>query len=212
MNNTVIQLSDVSKEIKGSVILSNINLVINDGEIVGLYGPNGSGKSMLLKIICGLVSASSGEVLFNNKPIGSNLCLPKSLGLLIEQPGLLMGVSAYDNLKILSMINGTATDSMINAALSKLGLSSNDKRPVSKYSLGMRQKLGIAQAIFEQPKTIILDEPTNNLDETSSIAVMDLIKEIHSNFNTTILMVSHQMAHLKSVCTRGLEINNGRIK
>lgn len=211
MNNIILQLFSVSKIINGNIILNDINLTIHRKSITGIYGPNGSGKSMLLKIMCGLVMPSSGKVLFNGKPIGCNGVLPESLGILIEQPGLLMNASAYENLKILSQIKKIADDTMINGALAKLGLSAKDKRPVSKYSLGMRQKLGIAQAIFEQPDTIILDEPTNNLDEETSIAVLDILKEMHDQYGTTIILVSHQRAQLDSVCANIIKINDGKI-
>lgn len=211
MINKDIELINVSKYIDGQLILNNINLSINSGEICGLYGRNGSGKSMLLKIICGLVVASSGTVIVSGETIGLNERLPKSMGMLIEHPGLLTRYSGYKNLKILSEIKRIAGDENIREAITEVGLSATDKRPVRKYSLGMRQKLAIAQAVFESPQILLLDEPTNNLDEESSFDLFTYLKTLNLKQSTTMLIVSHQKAQLCDLCKRIFVMKNGTL-
>lgn len=206
-----IEIIGVSKIINDYSILSNINLTIPTGEIWGLYGPNGSGKSMLLKMICGLVNVSKGEIRIEGKPVGYKGALPDSMGILIEQPGLLSNLSAYSNLQTLADIKRIANESMIQIALDTVGLSWLDKRPVGKYSLGMRQKVGIAQAIFELPRVVLLDEPTNNLDEESCLRLVENLKNLNKQYNMTICVVSHQKQQLEDLCSRITYIADGKI-
>lgn len=207
-----VELDTVTKIIKGRVILSNINLSIQAGEVIGFYGPNGSGKSMLLKIISGLVAPTSGQVYINGQNITNNDTVPESMGILIEQPGLINSYSAYKNLQTMVQIKCKVGNDEIKKALAQVGLSWTDKRPVSKYSLGMRQKLGIAQAIVEYPDIILLDEPTNNLDNETIKHLGDVLKQIHLSHSNTWVIVSHQINYLEELCSRIIYIQDGKIR
>lgn len=178
----------VSKTIKGHEILKDLNYTFEDRKIYGLYGPNGSGKTMILRLACGLVRPSSGHVLINNGELGKDFSFPPSVGVVIENMELLPHLTAFENLKELGAIKGIASDEDIHEALDRVGLHTD--KVVKKFSLGMRQRLNIAQAIFEHPDLILLDEPTNALDEEGVERIYTILKE-EKERGACIIIASH---------------------
>ncbi len=207
----VLQVNNISKKINSHLILDDICFSLYRGQICSIVGKNGSGKSMLFKAICGLIRPSKGQIEVFGKIVGMNGRCAIRTGALIESPGLLPEYSCFKNLKILSEINNTASEQDIKDALIKVGLDPSDKRPVRKYSLGMRQKLGIAQAIFEKPELLVLDEPTNNIDIESIKEIQKLLKDLNQKDNITILLASHQKADIDILSKRVITIDNGKI-
>ncbi len=172
-----IEVRNLTKRISGNLILDNINIKMTGGKIYGLKGKNGSGKTMLMRAICGLILPTEGEVIIDGQVLGKDISFPNSLGALIESPGFISNYSGFKNLKILSEIQGKIDDNKINAVLTMVGLDPKEKKKFKKYSLGMKQKLGIAAAIMEEPEIIILDEPTNALDESSVISLRKTLQK-----------------------------------
>lgn len=211
MENYIIDFENYTKEIKGTTILDNINIKIKKGDIYGFIGRNGSGKSMLFKAICGLIKATSGFVKVNGKVIGKEVDFPEDIGILIENPGFLEHISGFDNLKYLASIQNKINDEDIKKALEIVDLDLNDRRVVKKYSLGMKQRLGIAQAIMEKPSLIILDEPMNGLDKQGVEDIRNLIFDLKKK-GVTILLASHNSEDIKFLCDKVYEIDRGRIE
>lgn len=211
----IVEIMNMSLFINNYRILENISIKIEQGEICGLSGRNGSGKSMLLKVISGLIPATSGAVRVFDKLVGVNGLFAKDLGILIEQPGILLNYSAYQNLFVLGSIKNSIPKNVLSEQikniLEKLGLSYSDKRPAKYYSLGMKQKLGIAQAMLGNPSLILLDEPSNNLDSNSISDLHNFIKEMKANYNTTFIIASHQNQDFEQLCTRTVQIESGRL-
>ena len=169
-----IEFINATKRFGKKTVLDNLNFTIPDGEITGLQGINGSGKTMIMRLIAGLIYATEGKVLINGKCLGKELSFPESLGIMLENPAFLDSYSGYDNLKILASLNKKISDKEIFEVLELVGLSENADKKYKKYSLGMKQRLGIAAAIMEHPDIILLDEPTNSLDEDG----VNLVKRI----------------------------------
>lgn len=211
MENYIIDFENYRKEIKGMNILDNINLKIKEGKIYGFIGRNGSGKSMLFKAICGLIKPTAGFVKVNGKVIGKDQDFPENIGILIENPGFLEHISGFDNLKYLASIQNKINDEDIKRALEIVDLDPKDKRAVKKYSLGMKQRLGIAQAIMEKPSLIILDEPMNGLDKQGVSDIRNLISDLKKK-GSTILLASHNSEDIKLLCDKVYEIDRGRIE
>ncbi len=209
-NNIVVEIKKINKKIDGKIILNNINLNLEKGLIYGIIGRNGSGKSMLFKLICGLTKPTSGEIFVFNKQI-HNGDLPESLGLIIEKPGFLPQYSAFENLKMLASINNIISDEEIRKVISLVGLSSDDKTPIKKYSLGMKQRLGIAQAIMENPKLLILDEPMNALDEEGVDLVRKILIDLKSK-DVTIIIASHNKEDIEMLCDKVYKISSGNLE
>jgi ABC-2 type transport system ATP-binding protein len=209
MNKAVV-VKDICKTINSHQILKNINLEIQEGKLYGLVGRNASGKSMLFKAICGLMRIDSGEIWVFDELVGKGGRFAKNTGAIIEHPGFLPQYSSCINLKVLANIQNKINDDVIKSTLQRVGLDLNDKRHYRKYSLGMKQKLSIAQAIMESPKLLILDEPMNNLDEQSIELIRDLLQELKSN-GTTILLSSHNRADIEILCDRVIHIKDGEI-
>ena len=180
-------------------VLQDVNLKILPGHIFGIVGNNGSGKTVLMKCICGFMRADKGDVYVNGNHIGYGCDFPKNLGLIIETPGFLPGVSGYKNLKILAALKGKIGRKEITDTLNRVGLDPAMKKPVSKYSLGMRQRLGIAQAIMEDPDVLILDEPFNGLDKVGVVQMRELLKEL-KNQGKAILLASHNARDIEELC------------
>jgi ABC-type multidrug transport system, ATPase component len=173
----VVEIKALTKLINDIPILQNINVNFTSGNIYGLVGKNGSGKSMLFKAICGLINPTEGEIRVFNEVINYGK-FPKSTGVIIENPGFLPQYSAFKNLKILASINNIISDDDIKNVISSVGLNPNDNRPVKKFSLGMKQRLGIAQALMEKPRLLILDEPMNALDSEGVKLVRNILLEL----------------------------------
>ncbi|MBR0132815.1 MAG: ABC transporter ATP-binding protein [Lachnospiraceae bacterium] len=191
-------------------ILDDINVHFEKGKISGLVGRNGSGKTMLMKCICGFIRPDKGEVRVDGKHIGKDCDFPESLGLIIETPGFIPAYSGYKNLKILAGINSKIGRDEIREAMRKVGLDPDMKKSVRKYSLGMRQRLGIAQAIMENPKLLVLDEPFNGLDVEGLEEMRTFFLEYKKN-GGTILMASHSKEDIGILCDMVYTMEHGRI-
>ncbi len=174
---TEIVIQNLSKTIKSNAVIQDISMNLKSGVIYGFKGINGSGKTMLMRLICGLIRPTEGEILINGKTLGKDLSFPESIGVFLENPAFLDSYSGFQNLKILASIKSVATDEDIRATLSRVGLSPNDKKKYRKYSLGMKQRLGVAAAIMEKPDIVILDEPTNSLDADGVTLVKQIVQE-----------------------------------
>lgn len=205
-----VQLTHYSKVLKRQRVLDDITLTLAPGHIYGLYGRNGSGKSMLMRAIAGLITPSEGEVLVGGKRIGDEIDFPESMGLIIEHIQLQKAFSAKVNLEILAKIKHVATTKDIDWALTAVGLDPDDTTKVRNFSLGMNQKLAIAQAIFERPELLLLDEPTNALDFQTVANFHALIKSLATP--TRIIMIAtHNREDLVAVATDYLEMDAGKI-
>lgn len=209
MNNVVI-IKELYKRFNNEYILNNINLEIEEGKIYGVVGRNGSGKSVLFKTISGLISPSKGQLTVFGEIIGKGK-FPKDLGLLLDIPGFLPHYSGFKNLKLLASINNKLSDAEIKEYIHLVGLDPNDSKPVKKYSLGMKQRLGIAQAIMEKPKLLILDEPMNGLDEQGIHEIRSLLKTL-KNQGVTILLSSHNSEDIHVLCDKVYKMDNGKIQ
>lgn len=174
---TEIAIQNLSKTIKSNAVIQDISMNLKSGVIYGFKGINGSGKTMLMRLICGLIRPTEGEIRINGKTLGKDLSFPESIGVFLENPAFLDSYSGFQNLKILASIKSVATNEDIRATLSRVGLSPNDKKKYRKYSLGMKQRLGIAAAIMEKPDIVILDEPTNSLDADGVMLVKQIVQE-----------------------------------
>ncbi|MEK4715883.1 ABC transporter ATP-binding protein [Sporosarcina sp. FSL K6-5500] len=207
---TILNIQNLSKKIKGRELLKNVTLIIDKPGVYGIIGRNGSGKSLLFKTIAGLFVPSGGTVKVFDDIIGKGN-FPKSFGALLDTPGFLSHYSGFRNLKILASIQNQIDDEAIENVLKLVGLDSNDKGPVRKYSLGMRQRLGIAQAIMENPKLLLLDEPMNGLDESG---VSDM-REMILNFKRqgiTILLASHNPEDISLLCDEVYKMDGGKLE
>jgi ABC-2 type transport system ATP-binding protein len=210
MGKTYIEINNYKKIIKGNIILSDINLKLERGKVYGFKGKNGSGKTMLFRAISGLIRATEGEIIVDGKKIGSDICFPKNLGILIENPGFLPDFTGFKNLKYLAEINKKIDDNKIKSTLEAVGLDSEDKRKFKKYSLGMKQRLGVAQAVMENPDIIILDEPTNALDIDGVKLINKIILELRDQ-NKLILLSNHDKEEMEMVADEIYTIYEGKI-
>lgn len=206
-----IEINHYTKKISKAIVLNNISIKMDKGRVYGFQGENGSGKSMLMRAICGLITPTEGEVIIDGKPLGKGNSFPESIGVLIESPGFLSYYSGFKNLQIIAHIKKIITDETIRATMSKLGLDPWDNKKYGKYSLGMKQKLGIATAIMEEPEIVILDEPFNALDEKSAIVVGDEIRKLRSK-NKLVILACHNSQELEHLCDEIFVIENGEIK
>jgi len=204
-----IELKAVSKKIRGTQILDNISVRFEEGKVYGLKGKNGSGKTMLMRAICGLIKVK-GEVDISGQLIGKDISFPPSIGVLIENPSFIGSYTGYKNLEVLASIQKRIGKDEIREALEKVGLDPDDKRTYRKYSLGMKQKLGIAAAIMEKPDIVILDEPINALDEESAKKIRDILSELKAG-GSIIILACHDGEELKFLSDEIYEIYEGKI-
>lgn len=205
-----IEIKNYSKNIKRKKILDNINLTMESGNIYGLRGINGSGKTMLIRAICGLIYPTSGEIVIDGEVIGKEISFPRSVGVMIESPAFLPNYTAFDNLNQIASLKKEIGDYEINKILHDVGLNPNDKRTFRKFSLGMKQKLGIAAALMESPDIIILDEPFNALDDISVEKVKGLILR-EKERGALIILACHDISALRSLSDKIIYIEEGRI-
>ncbi|MGL4873921.1 MAG: ABC transporter ATP-binding protein [Clostridium sp.] len=205
-----IEVKNLSKKIKGNVILDDINGLFEGGKIYGIYGRNASGKTMFFRAICGLIRADEGQVIINDRVLGEDLDFPEACGVMLENPGFWPEYSAFENLKQLSKIKNIISDNEIKDILNKVGLNSDDKKKFRKFSLGMKQKLGIAQALMENPQILILDEPTNALDDVSVINIRELIKE-QKKRGAIVLIASHNKDDIDELADVKLRMDQGKL-
>lgn len=200
----------ISKKIKDKIILNNVCATFQSGKIYGIVGRNGSGKTMLFRALSGLIKIDSGDILLDGKRLHNDMEILPDLGIMIENAGLYPELSGFDNLKFLTGINKKVNHATIREYIKKVGLDPNDKRPFSKYSLGMKQRIIFAQAIFEAPHIIMLDEPTNALDEEGSIIIRNLIAE-QKKPDTIILIASHNKEDIAGLADVVYKMNNGTL-
>ena len=205
----MIEVKNVNVTIGKNEILQDISAVFETGKIHGLIGRNGSGKTVLMKCICGFMKPTSGEVFVGGKQIGKEVDFAPDTGVIIETPGLVPFYSGYRNLKILAGLNHKIGKEEIEEAMRTVGLDPKLKRHVKKYSLGMRQRLGIAQAIMEKPKLLILDEPFNGLDKEGVEQMRTYFLELKKQ-GVTILLSSHTSEDIKLLCDTVTEMEKGK--
>ena len=200
-----VEIEGVTKRFGEDLVLKEVNLVMESGKVYGIVGNNGSGKTVLMKCICGFLPPSSGT------RIGVDRDFPESLGVIIETPGFLTNQTGIRNLKILADLNRKIGETEIRQVLKRVGLNPDMKKPVGKYSLGMRQRLGIAQAIMEDPKLLILDEPFNGLDKNGVAEIRSLLLELKKE-GKTILLASHNEDDIRILCDRVYEMDGGILR
>ncbi len=208
---TVISVKSVCKSFKKAKVLDHVSLNIAKGTICGLTGNNGSGKTVLMKTICGFVMPDSGSVQVRNKTVGKDFDFPPDLGVIIETPGFMQYMSGYKNLKNLADINKKIDEDRIKEVMRLVGLDPDDKKWVGRYSLGMRQRLGIAQAIMEHQDIMLLDEPMNGLDKAGISDVRKILMGLREE-GKTILLTSHNAEDIEVLCDEVYEMKNGVIK
>ena len=196
----IIKITNVSKTIRGAKILDNINLELASGKVYGLKGKNGSGKTMLMRAICGLIR-TEGTIEIDGKILGKDMSFPESIGVLIENPAFINNYTGFKNLKVLASIQNRIGDEDIRKALRQVQLDPDDKRTYRKYSLGMKQKLGIAAAFMENPDIIILDEPINALDEAAAKQIHEILDE-QKKRGALIIIACHDKEDLRCCQTR----------
>ncbi len=204
-----ITINNLTKKFKDEIVLNNINMTLESGNIYGIIGQNGSGKSVLLKIICAFYIPSQGEVLIDNINYCNGKSFPKNLRALIDKNAFLPDISGFNNLKLLAKIENKITDEEINESLKIVNLYEEKDKMFSKYSMGMKQKLGIASALMEDPEIIILDEPFNGIDEESKEKITNELIKIKNN--KIIIITSHIKDEITSLCDHVFEMKNGKI-
>lgn len=211
MAKPVLTVDSISLTLKNEPILKRVSLMVSAGEVVGITGRNGSGKSMLFKCIAGLYLPQKGEITANGFAVVKEKRFPPEFGALIEKPGFLGGLTAYENLSILACIQNKIGKKEILEAIRIVGLEHAAHKKVKKFSLGMKQRLGIAQAIMEKPKLLILDEPTSGLDEAGVAQVRTLIGQLKSE-GTAILIASHISEDIEALSDRIYEMELGELR
>ncbi len=205
-----IKVENVSKTINGVKILDNINLEFNSGEITGLKGINGSGKTMLMRTICGLIRPNLGKVIIDGKVLKKDMDFPESIGILIDSPTFLENYSAFDNLKFLASIKNKISDEEILELLQEVNLSDAGNKKFKYFSLGMKQRLGIAGAVLEHPNIILIDEPTNALD-AKGVEIVKRILKREKERGALIILTCHDYSVLKELSDKIYFIEEGRI-
>ncbi len=203
-----ISVKNLTKRFKEATVLDNINIDFETGKVHGLIGRNGSGKTMLMKCICGIVPYKIGEIRVNDRIIGKDVDIPANVGVIIETPGFLPNYSGFNNLKFLAKIKNKIGKDEIKAAIKSVGLNPDDKKHVGKYSLGMRQRLGLAQAIMENPELLVLDEPMNGLDKDGVKDMRQYLLDLKAQ-GKTILIASHSAEDIDVLCDTVCEMDKG---
>ena len=205
-----IKISHVSKTIKNNPVIKDVSMELQSGAVYGFKGINGSGKTMLMRLISGLIRPSQGEISMNGKILGKDISFPNSIGVFLENPAFLDAYSGFNNLKLLASIKSVASDDDIRNTLLRVGLDPDSNKKYKKYSLGMKQRLGIAAAIMEKPEIVILDEPTNSLDEDG----VDLVKHIVRNEKergALVIVSCHDEEILKGMSDEVFLLEQGRL-
>ncbi len=205
---TCIEVQNAVKRFRDQVVLKNISISFEKGQIHGIVGRNGSGKTVLFKCICGLMHPEEGVILVNGKRVGRDVDMPEDIGAIIEAPGFLPNYSGYKNLRFLANIRRKIGKEEILNVLKTVGLDPESRKHVGKYSLGMRQRLGIAQAIMEDPEILILDEPMNGLDNAGVQDIRALLLELKAQ-GKTILLASHNHEDIAALCDTVHEMDGG---
>ncbi|MCI9082417.1 MAG: ATP-binding cassette domain-containing protein [Lachnospiraceae bacterium] len=206
-----IEVTHVTKKFREDTVLYDINVSMERGKVYGFSGNNGSGKTVLMKCICGFLPVTEGSIRVNGKLIGREIDFPESIGVIIETPGFLTNLTGMRNLEILAGLRKKISRQQIRQAMEKAGLNPDLKKSVSKYSLGMRQRLGIAQAIMEDPEFLILDEPFNGLDKHGVADIRALLLDLKKQ-GKTIILASHNSEDIQILCDRVYEMDGGRMR
>lgn len=210
-NSDYVVIDRVTKRFGEEMVLKETTMTMKRGKVYGIVGNNGSGKTVLMKCICGFLPVTSGSICVGQKYIGRDTDFPESLGLIIETPGFLTEYTGRKNLEILADLNRKVSGRGIRECLQKVGLDPDLKKPVSKYSLGMRQRLGIAQAIMENPEFLILDEPFNGLDKKGTSDIRVILLELKKQ-GKTILLASHNSMDIDILCDEVYEMDAGVLR
>ena len=205
-----IEIENLSKKINGVSVLENISVRFEQGKVYGLKGSNGSGKTMLMRAVCGLIVPSGGHVNINGEILGKDISFPGSIGILIENPGFISNYSGYKNLEILASIKNKIGNETIKETLTLVGLDCEDKKKYRKYSLGMKQKLGIVAAIMESPDILLLDEPLNALDDKGVATVHKIIEQAREN-GKIIILACHDFRELQALSDEIFVMDKGKI-
>lgn len=204
------ELTDISKNIRKTTILHDINLRLEGGRVYGLRGKNGCGKTMLMRVMAGLIKPTTGKVVINEKELWKDMTFPDSIGVLIENPSFIDGYTGYKNLKMLADIKGIIGEEEIRDALIKVGLNPEDKRKYRKYSLGMKQKLGIACAFMEHPDIVIMDEPINAIDQSGVELVRNIMDELKEE-GRIIIIACHDAEEMELLADKIFVMEEGTI-
>ena len=205
-----IVVNEVSKSIHGVPIINSVSMTLVSGNVYGFQGINGSGKTMLMRLICGLIYPTKGEIIIDGKRLGKEITFPQSVGLLLENPAFLDSYTGYENLEMLASIKNIITREEIHEAITSVGLDPLDKRKYKKFSLGMKQRLGIAAAIMEKPDILILDEPTNSLD-SSGVSLVKTIIAKERERGAIIILACHDLPVLQDVSDEIFLLEQGKI-
>lgn len=205
-----IRLKNVTKKIKQDILLDHISLEFRGGKVYGLQGKNGSGKTMLMRAVCGLFTLSDGEIDIDGEILHKDISFPRSIGALLENPSFLNGYIGLENLKLLADIQGRIEEKELRDCLAKVGLDADDKRVYRKYSLGMKQKLGIAAAVMGSPEIVILDEPINAIDEAGVEKVREILRGLKER-GSVIIVACHDREELELLSDEIIKISKGRI-
>ncbi|MEY8427923.1 ATP-binding cassette domain-containing protein [Lachnospiraceae bacterium 46-15] len=208
MSEKIIEVINVTKTFGSQKALNQVSVTFGSGKIYGIIGRNGSGKTVLFKCICGFLKITQGKIIINGKEISKKCEIPSNIGIIIETPGFLPNLSGYRNLKLLSLVSGTFDKSRIAEVMKMVDLDVKSKKHVSKYSLGMRQRLGIAQAILENPDILILDEPMNGLDAQGVEDMRKLFIKMREE-GKTILLASHNAEDIAFLCDAVYRLDDG---
>ena len=206
-----IELKSVSKIIRKIEVIKDVSLSMESGKVYGLKGVNGSGKTMLMRLISGLIRPTSGTIRIDGKVLGKDISFPSDIGILIENPSFLDNYTGKENLQLLAEIHKKVSDHRITEVLSQVGLDPQDKRKYKQYSLGMKQRVGIAGAVLEHPQVLLIDEPTNALDTTGVEMVKKIIME-ERNRGALIVLACHDFAILNEVSDKLFFVEEGKIK
>ena len=210
MADVVIQVKDVCKTFGKAEVLKQVTAKFEAGKIYGIIGRNGSGKTVLFKCICGFVPVTSGTIRVRSQVVGKDVDIPKDMGIIIESPGFLPRYSGFHNLRFLARIRNKIDDEKIRETLRFVGLDPGDKKHVGKYSMGMRQRLGLAQAIMEDPEILILDEPMNGLDRQGVKEIRQCLLKLRDQ-GKTILLASHNAEDIRVLCDQVYEMDAGEL-
>ncbi|MBC8059810.1 MAG: ATP-binding cassette domain-containing protein [Clostridiaceae bacterium] len=211
MKDSIVSINNVSKVFKDTIVLNKVSIDFEKNKIHGLVGRNGSGKTMLLKCICGFIPVTSGTIIVAGKKISKNTDIPQNVGIIIETPGFLPNYSGYKNLSFLSSINKSISKEKIKATMKRVGLDPESKKWVGKYSLGMKQRLGVAQAIMEEPSILLLDEPMNGIDKHGIQDMRDLLLQLRDE-GKTIILASHSTEDIDTLCDTVCEMDQGKLE
>lgn len=206
-----VHVRNVTKSIKGIKVLDDISIDIPSGSITGLRGINGSGKTMLMRAICGLIRVDGGSIEVDGKRVGVDVDGPPSVGLLIENPGFIDGFTGFENLWLLAQLTGRIGRDEVESVLELVGLGDAGSKAYRAYSLGMKQRLGIAAAVMESPDLLVLDEPTNALDESGVALIQDIV-HAQADRGAAVLVASHDAVVLSALADRIYKLYEGRIK